>query len=96
MVWLGAVGVDMTRTSEIEFQPVENTRLVELQEGKQLGLVNSIVVMPFVGDPAMAERWNVVLREMTDLRIVSHVRCGPGGLRLLNGKVAGQAPTRLL
>jgi membrane protein implicated in regulation of membrane protease activity len=25
MVWLGAVGVDMSRTSEIEFQPFENT-----------------------------------------------------------------------
>jgi hypothetical protein len=93
MVWLGAVGVDMTRTSEIEFQPFENTLAVELQEGQQLGLVKSIAVMPFVGDPAMAERWTVVLREMTDLRIVSssdavQVDC------VLNGKVAGQEPTK--
>ena len=93
MVWLGAVGVDMTRTSEIEFQPFENTLVVELQEGQQLGLVKSIAVMPFVGDPAMAERWTVVLREMTDLRIVSssdavRVDC------VLNGKVADQEPTK--
>jgi len=93
MVWLGAVGVDMSRTSEIEFQPFENTLVVELQEGQQLGLVKSIAVMPFVGDPAMAERWTVVLREMTDLRIVSssdavQVDC------VLNGKVAGEEPTK--
>jgi hypothetical protein len=93
MVWLGAVGVDMTRTSEIEFQPFENTWMVEVQERQRLGLMKSIAVMPFVGDPAMAERWTVVLREMTDLRIVSpsdaaQVYC------VLNGNVAGQEPTK--
>jgi hypothetical protein len=93
MVWLGAVGVDMTRTSEIEFQPFENTWVVELQERQQLGLVKSIAVMPFVGDPAMADRWTVVLREMTDLHIMSpsdaaQVDC------VLNGNVAGQEPTK--
>jgi len=70
MVWLGAVGVDMTRTSEIEFQPFENTWMVALQERQQLGVVKSIAVMPFVGDPVMAERWTAVFREMTDLRVV--------------------------
>lgn len=70
IVWLGAVGVDMTRTSEIEFQPFENTWMVALQERQQLGVVKSIAVMPFVGDPVMAERWTAVFREMTDLRVV--------------------------
>jgi hypothetical protein len=93
MLWLGAVGFDMTRTSEIEFQPFENTWMVELQDRQQLGLVKSIAVMPFAGDPAMAERWTVVLREMTDLRIVSpsdaaHVDC------VLSGNVADQEPTK--
>lgn len=93
MLWLGAVGYDMTRTSEIEFQPFENTWMVELQDRQQLGLVKSIAVMPFAGDPAMAERWTVVLREMTDLRIVSpsdaaHVDC------VLSGNVADQEPTK--
>ena len=93
MVWLAAVGVDMSRTSEIEFQPFENTWMVELQERQQLGLVKSISVTPFVGDPSMAERWTVVLREMTALRVVSpsdaaQVDC------VLNGKVVGQEPTK--
>jgi len=70
IVWLGAVGVDMTRTSEIEFQPFENTWMVALQERQQLGVVKSIAVMPFAGDPVMAERWTAVFREMTDLRVV--------------------------
>jgi hypothetical protein len=93
MVWLGAVAFDVTQTSEIEFQPFENTWMVELPERQQLGLVKSIAVMPFVGDPAMAERWTVVLREITDLRIVSasdaaEVDC------VLNGNVAGQDPAK--
>lgn len=92
VVWLGAVGVDMTRTSEIEFQPFENTWMVERQE-RQLGLVKSIAVMPFVGDPAMAERWTVVLRETTDLRIVSSANA-PQVDCVLNGEVVGQEPTK--
>ena len=93
MVWLGAVGVDMSRTSEIEFQPFENTWVVEPQERQQLGVVKSIAVMPFVGDPAMAERWTVVLREMTDLRIVSPAEAAQVDC-VLNGNVAGQEPTK--
>lgn len=71
MVWLGAVGIDMTRTSDIEFQPFENSWVAAPQEPQQLGLVKSIAVMPFVGDTVMAERWTTVFREMTDLRVVS-------------------------
>lgn len=93
MVWLGAVGVDMSRTSEIEFQPFENTWVVEPQERQQLGVVKSIAVMPFVGDPAMAERWTVVLREMTDLRIESPADAAQVDY-VLNGNVASQEPTK--
>lgn len=71
VVWLGAVGIDMTRTSDIEFQSFENSWVVAPQERQHLGLVKSIAVMPFVGDPMMAERWTAVFREMTDLRVVS-------------------------
>jgi hypothetical protein len=71
IVWLGAVGIDRARTSDIEFQSFENSWVVEPQERQHLGLVKSIAVMPFVGDPVMAERWTAVLREMTDLRVVS-------------------------
>ncbi len=71
MVWLGTVGIDRTRTSDIEFQLFENSWVVAPQERQHLGLVKSIAVMPFVGGPVMAERWTSVLREMTDLRVVS-------------------------
>ena len=71
MVWLGAVGIDRTRTSDIEFQPFENSWVVAPQERQHLGLIKSIAVMPFVGDPVMAERWIAILREMSDLRVVS-------------------------
>jgi hypothetical protein len=61
----------MTRTSDIEFRSFENSWAVAPQERHHLGFVKSIAVMPFVGDPAMAEQWIAVLQHMTDLRVVS-------------------------
>jgi hypothetical protein len=71
IVWLGAVGTDTTQTSDIEFQSFENSWMVPPQERQHTGLVTSIAVMPFAGDPAMAERWVVVFQELTDLRVES-------------------------
>jgi hypothetical protein len=71
LVWLGTVGIDRTRTSDIEFQSFENSWVIAPQERQAPGLVKSIAVMPFVGDSVMAERWTAVFREMTDLRVVS-------------------------
>ena len=71
VVWVGAVGVDVTRTSDIEFQSFENSWLVAPQERQHLASMKSIAVMPFVGDPVMAQRWTAVFRETTDLRVVS-------------------------
>ena len=71
VVWLGAVGIDTTRTSDIEFQSFENSWVVASHERQHLASVKSIAVMPFVGDPVMAERWAAVFREITDLRVVS-------------------------
>jgi hypothetical protein len=45
--------------------------VVEPQERQYLGLVKTIAVMPFIGDPVMAERWAAVFREMTDFHVVS-------------------------
>jgi hypothetical protein len=71
IVWLGVVGSDMTRTSDIQFHPFENSSVVATQERQHLASIKGIAVMPFVGDPVMAERWTAVLQQMTDLRVVS-------------------------
>jgi hypothetical protein len=71
IVWLGAVGIDVTRTSDIEFQSFENSWVVAPQERQHPGLVKSVAVMPFVGDLVMAERWTAIFRETTDLRVVN-------------------------
>lgn len=71
IAWLGVVEIEMTRTSDIEFQPFENSWVVAPQARQHLGLVKSIAVMPFVGDPAMTERWTAVFQELTDLCVVS-------------------------
>src|SRR6185295_7390295 len=71
VVWLGAVGIDVTRSSDIEFQSFENSWVDAPPEQQHLGAVKSIAVMPFDGDPVMARRWTAVFREMTNLRVVS-------------------------
>lgn len=71
VVWLGAVGIDVTRTSDIEFKPFENSWRPASKGRQRLASVKSIAVMPFAGDPVMAERWTAVFRETTDLRVVS-------------------------
>lgn len=45
-MWLAAVGIDVIRNSDIEFQSFENTCLVAPEERKYPGLVKSIAVMP--------------------------------------------------
>ena len=71
IVWLAAVGIDRARTSDIEFQPFENSWVGGPQERQHLASIKRITVMPFDGDPMMAERWIAVFRDMTDLRVES-------------------------
>jgi hypothetical protein len=71
IVWLGAVGIDQAQTSDIEPQSFENSWVLAPEERRHLGVMKSLAVMPFVGDPVMAERWTPIFREMTDLRMVS-------------------------
>jgi hypothetical protein len=80
MVWLGTIGIDMTRTSEIEFRPFENSSVVTPQEQRDLASMKSIAVLPFVEDPVMAERWASVLHDLTDLRVVSPSIVMPSGV----------------
>lgn len=75
IVWLGAVGIDTTRTSDIEFHPFEHSLVLAPHERERLASVHSLAVMPFLGDTVMAERWATVLRQLTDLRVV-----GPSGV----------------
>ena len=71
IAWLGAVGIDRTMSSDIEFRPFENSWVVAPQERQHLVSMKSIAIIPFTGDPVMAERWAAVFREITDLRVVS-------------------------
>ncbi len=56
-VWLGAVVIDVTRTSEIEFQSFENLCLVAPEERKRLASVKSNAVMPGLVLPRNEWRW---------------------------------------
>lgn len=69
-VWLGVVGIDTIRISDIEFHAFENSSVIVPQERQHLARMKSIAVMPFVGDPMMAGRWTAVLQQLTELRVV--------------------------
>ena len=91
VMWVGLVGIDSARTSDIQFHPFENSWLNIPQEGQHLGLVRHLTVRPFIGDPMMTVRWTVVCQDLT-----SHFRAGTplasqiGGV--LTGYVISQAP----
>ena len=97
VVWLGAVGSDWVRSSDITFQPFENSWVGVSPEGPSLGLVKSVVVRPFVGDPMMAARWIAVFEGLTDRvdsqgaqpqSVVAHRHC------VLIGNVVSQEPQK--
>lgn len=71
IVWLGTVGVDLTRTSDIEFHGFEDSWIASSQDESMPVSIQSIALVPFAGDPAMAERWAVVLHQLTNLRVLS-------------------------
>jgi hypothetical protein len=71
IIWLGAVGTDWARTSDVTFQPFENSWVGRPLEGPSLGFVKRITIRPFTGDPMMAERWTMVLQDLTDRRVES-------------------------
>jgi hypothetical protein len=92
IVWLGAVGFDSTRTSDIRFHPFEHSWLGLPQERQHLGVVKRIIVKPFVGDPMMTDRWTVVFQNMTDRDPrLSHSRAGASDW-VLTGNVIGGEP----
>lgn len=68
IIWVGAVGFDNVRHSEIEFHPFENSWLAKPESSPEP--LTSIAVVPFPGQGPMAERWAALLQEATDLRVV--------------------------
>lgn len=68
VIWVGAVGFDNVRHSEIEFHPFENSWLATPESSPEP--LASIAVVPFPGQTPMAERWTALLQEATDLRVV--------------------------
>lgn len=74
VVWLGAVGIDASRSSEIEFQPFENSWLAPAENRGQLESVTSIAVAPFLERTPAAERmearWTGLLEQTTGLHVV--------------------------
>lgn len=71
IVWLGAVGTDWVRTSDVTFQPFENSWVAVPPEGPSPGFEKRITVKPFIGDQMMAGRWTTVFQNLADRRVES-------------------------
>lgn len=81
VVWVGAVGFDNARRSNIEFHPFENSWLASSEQRQEP--LASIAVLPFPGQTPMAERWTTLLEGTTELQVI-----GPAEVTRLAGEEA--------
>lgn len=70
-VWLGAVGTDLARSSEVEFQPFQNSWVAPSATWQERGSMTSVAVTPVVENTAMAARLTAILQQATDLDVIS-------------------------
>lgn len=69
-VWVAAVGVGTTVSGSVEFAPFEHTWVAPADATATLDRMESVAVLPFAGDEAMATRFSVALRHLSGLRVV--------------------------
>jgi len=70
-VWLGAVGSDLARSSEVEFQPFQNSWVAPSATWHEGGSMTSVAVTSVVENTAMAARLTAILQQATDLHVIS-------------------------
>ena len=70
-LWLGAIGIDSARSSEVEFQPFEHSWVAPLEQWPQPGVMRSLAVVSFGGEATMATLLAAALQQETELRVVS-------------------------
>lgn len=71
VLWLGAVGIDSARSSEVEFQPFEHSWVAPLEQWPRPGAMRSLAIAPFGGEATMATLLAAALQQETELRVVS-------------------------
>ena len=69
--WLGAVGADLVRSSDVEFHPFQNSWVAPSATWHERGSMTSIAVTPVVANTAMAFRLTTILQQATDLQVFS-------------------------
>ena len=70
LAWLGIVGADVSRSSDVEFESFEHSWVAPPEKRQQVHLKH-LAVAPFVGDIRMAEWWATVLAQATDRHVIS-------------------------
>jgi hypothetical protein len=70
-LWLGAIGIDSARSSQVEFQPFEHSWVAPLEQWPQRGALRSLAIAPFGGEATMATLLAAALQQGTELRVVS-------------------------
>ncbi|MGH7206743.1 MAG: hypothetical protein ACREI2_11110 [Nitrospiraceae bacterium] len=70
-LWLGAVGSDLARSSDVEFQPFQNSWVAPSATWHEGGSMTSVAVTPVVENTAMAARLTAILQQATSLHVIS-------------------------
>src|SRR5438132_1966695 len=69
--WLGAVGTDLVRSSDVEFQPFQNSWVAPSATWHERGSMTSVAVTPVEVNTAMAFRLTTILQQRTELHVLS-------------------------
>ena len=80
--WVAAVAVDSMRSSNVTFEPFEQSWVAKQDQSSDSVLnlkVTSVAVLPVEGDPEMGARLAALLQEETALRVETPVSIAAGG-----------------
>src|SRR5437867_6527781 len=69
--WLGAVATDLVRSSDVEFQPFQNSWVAPSATWHENGSMTSVAVTPVEANAAMAFRLTTILQQATELHVFS-------------------------
>src|SRR5436853_7473928 len=69
--WLVAVGTDLVRSSDVEFQPFQNSWVAPSATWHERGSMTSVAVTPVEVNTAMAFLLTTILQQATDLHVFS-------------------------
>ena len=92
VLWLGAVGIDSARSSDVEFQPFEHSWVAPPNQWPQPGAMKSLAVAPLGGEAPMVTWLAAGLQQGSELRVVTPSEVTAHGSRALVAGLSKNVP----